>query len=457
MLEVEKMIGNKNTTGRRNVIRGLLVLAMILLVSSGWGTATYSGAGSSKTSPLKSASVDALSSQHNPPASWAQVHAVNATEPTVAIGSKAAVSTVQKATATVASKPQKIVYITFDDGPSTITRNVLDILQKEEIKATFFVLGNAAESHPELINAIWEQGHAIGNHTYNHNYHDLYSRFTEFWSQIKQTENIVRGITGVRPQLVRAPGGTFGHFDDTYFYLLKQAGYLVTDWTVDSGDSKRKGVPAAEILQASTKNLTASKVVLLLHDGGGHGESAKALPEIIARYKKAGYSFGVLDEKVEPVQFKVSAKAAELGRAQPSKAWVASNILPNAGLFGTGRTLALEVGMMETKLNPGEYKVINGQYRVPLRAVVERLGGKVSWDKDSRSGRVVWNGRTLAADVAERNLTLTLPDGTRETRSAKVDMIGGSIWVPLRDLLETAGHPLQSVSANGEERRVKAS
>ncbi|WP_246317107.1 polysaccharide deacetylase [Paenibacillus agri] len=469
------MKGNNNTNGRRIMFRGLLIMAMALLLTSGWGTDTYSGSGSARPLPLQATNADASSSQHNPLAAPVQADPVTPAVPAVleatpiknstlnavpiqhlALPATVAETAVVQQVAATAAKAAKTVYLTFDDGPSKITREVLDILRKQGVKATFFVLGNAAKSHPELINAIWEQGHAIGNHSYDHDYHNLYSGFTAFWNQIKQTENVIREITGERPRLVRAPGGTSGHFDDTYFQLLNQAGYLVMDWTVDSGDSRRKGVPAAEILRESTKDLTSSEVVLLLHDGGGHGESAKALPQIIARYKAAGYTFKVLDDSVKPVQFRVSAKAAGLDRLKPSNAWIASNILPNVALFQPGRTLALEVGLLEAKLNPGEYSIINGQYMVPLRAVVERLGGQVRWDQTSRSGQVIWNGRTVTADVSGGELAVSLPGGAQEKRAARVEIIGGAIWVPLRELLETAGHPLKAISATSEERRVKA-
>lgn len=352
-------------------------------------------------------------------------------------------------------KKRKTVYLTFDDGPSNITPKVLEILRQQQVQATFFVLGEQARSRPELINAIWEQGHAIGNHTYNHNYHDLYSRFTEFWTQIKQTEELVRGITGVRPQLVRAPGGTFGHFDVTYFNLLKQAGYSVMDWTVDSGDSRRKGVPAAEIVQASAAEMKSAKVILLLHDGAGHEESAKALPEIIRRYKAAGYEFALLDASMQPVQFRISA-AAGRGRPEPSSAWIKSNIVSNAALFAPGKTLVLEVGRLETKLAPGEYRISQGQYRVPLRAVIERLGGQVSWDSAVKRGRISWNNRLITVDAAGKRMTTSLPDGSETTTAADVQMLGDSLWIPLRELLAAAGHPPLETGTTSEERRVKA-
>lgn len=104
----------------------------------------------------------------------------------------------------------KTVYLTFDDGPSDLTGQVLDILKKNKIGATFFVLGEQVKKYPQLISRIYEEGHAIGNHTYDHNYTELYQSFPAFWDQIKETEEEIHLITGERPQLVRAPGGRPG-------------------------------------------------------------------------------------------------------------------------------------------------------------------------------------------------------------------------------------------------------
>jgi peptidoglycan-N-acetylglucosamine deacetylase len=431
---------NIQAGSRRLLLRGLLFMIIAILAVSGWVTGTDPGL---KPQALQAAGVQLTDKsptyQVAPAAELQKLPAGNVSSPdtpSLSVQSR--------------SKNSKTVYLTFDDGPSPVTSKVLDILEREGVKATFFVLGNGAKRNPELINAIWEQGHAIGNHTYDHNYRELYSGFIPFWKQIKRTEEIIREITGTRPQLIRAPGGTSGHFDDTYFYLLKQAGYVVTDWNVDSGDSKRRGVPAAEIIRESVPNTTAANVVLLLHDGGGHEESAKALPAIIARYKAAGYTFDVLDPQDEPVQFKVSSGSVGAGRVKPSAAWIASNITTNRALFEPGKPLALEVGKLETKLSPGEYLIHQGQYVVPMRAVIERLGGKVTWEAATHSSRVTLNGRSILADVENKKLS-----GTTTIKPGYIKMIGGATWISLRDLLETLGHPILKVSATAKERRVK--
>ncbi|WP_223879952.1 polysaccharide deacetylase [Paenibacillus spiritus] len=357
----------------------------------------------------------------------------------------------------------KTIYLTFDDGPSKVTPDVLNILKREKIKATFFVLGEAAKRHPEWINAIYEQGHTIGNHTYDHTYSTLYSGFPAFWSEIKETEETLRLITGQRPRLVRAPGGTAGHFDDTYFYLMKQAGYLVSDWTVDSGDSLRRGVPAADILSASLAGLGEKRVILLLHDGAGHEASAEALPEIIARYRSAGYMFKTMEDEADTVRFKVHPSASYAKRTPPSAAWIAGHIASNAELFADGRPLVLEVGMMQTTLASGEYTVRDGHYAVPLRAAVERLGGCVSWDAASRTARAEWNGRLLTADPAGGAVRITGkgdPGATavvlREQNGDGAFMRGDTVWIPLRTLLGGMGHPILETVSGREEQRVKA-
>lgn len=197
------------------------------------------------------------------------------------------------------------VYLTFDDGPTKWTPQVLDILKEYGVPATFFVLGQLAEGQEDTIRRIVDEGHALGNHTYNHKYDELYGSFGNFWEQVKRTDDILRSITGQSVRLLRAPGGTATNFDAFYFYYLEQAGYRVHDWTVDSGDSKRRNVPAEEIVRNVKRSKLTHEVNVLLHDGAGHGQSVKALPEIIEYYQEKGYRFAALDERVKPASFRV--------------------------------------------------------------------------------------------------------------------------------------------------------
>ncbi|GIP41119.1 hypothetical protein J31TS4_43990 [Paenibacillus sp. J31TS4] len=199
------------------------------------------------------------------------------------------------------------VYLTFDDGPSRLTPKVLDILEREGVPATFFVLGELAEKDPEMVRRIVEEGHALGSHSYNHVYKELYESFDGLWEQLRRTDRVLLEATGQYPALFRAPGGTFTNFDAFYFYYVEQAGYRIADWNVDSGDASRRGVPASEILRKVKESPLSREVTVLMHDGTGHDETVRALPAIIAYYKEHGYTFGTLDESPQPVRFRLGS------------------------------------------------------------------------------------------------------------------------------------------------------
>ncbi|WP_410770803.1 polysaccharide deacetylase family protein [Fontibacillus sp. BL9] len=351
---------------------------------------------------------------------------------------------------------EKVVYLTFDDGPSKLTDEVLSILKEEEVTATFFVLGEHAKQSPEIIRRTAEAGHAIGNHTYNHEYSDLYSSFPRFWNQIKQTEEVLCEITGERPVMLRAPGGTYGHFDETYFKLLEQGGYKVFDWDVDSGDSRRKGVPAAEIVKNATSEKLKNEMIVLLHDGTGHAESVKALPEIIKFYKKHGYVFRVLTPEQTPVQFSLAASVKGKTKSAPSAAWIENHVLPNAALFGPGQPLYVEAGGVQTKLESGEYELSDGQYMVPLRPLMERLGAKVNWDGQTQSVLVIWGDTAITIDPRKETLVSQGGNLPAETLPVTFSRKYDSLWISLRPLLESTGHPIVSFDSGQHERRVKA-
>lgn len=199
----------------------------------------------------------------------------------------------------VESKPT--VYLTFDDGPSKNTEDILDILNEEDIDATFFVLGENVEKNEDITKRIINEGHSIGNHTYSHKYEILYNSFNDFWEEIQKTEKIIYDLIGIRTSLVRTPGGTYQNWDSFYFYYMDQAGYQVFDWNVDSGDSLQKDVSTEDIVQNIKKSVLKESLIVLMHDSVGHENTVKALPEIINYYRELGYQFKPITEKVKPI------------------------------------------------------------------------------------------------------------------------------------------------------------
>ena len=193
---------------------------------------------------------------------------------------------------------EHIVYLTFDDGPDDKnTPKILDILKAENVPATFYVVGKMVESYPEVLKRIFNEGHAIGNHSYNHNYNELYTSPWDFISQFQHTDDIIMEQIGVRPMIIRAPGGTAGAFNADYWEMVKASGYVEHDWNVLTRDAESGGKTAAEQIEnvkGQMANNDLKSVILLMHSTAAKDSTVEALPDIIHFLKERGYTFGVV-------------------------------------------------------------------------------------------------------------------------------------------------------------------
>ncbi|SEJ88601.1 polysaccharide deacetylase family protein [Paenibacillus polymyxa] len=203
---------------------------------------------------------------------------------------------------------KKVVYLSFDDGPSvTVTPKILDVLKEQNVKATFFVVGKAVEENEgtkHLTKRIVKEGHAIGNHTYSHDYGYLYPNQTVnssiFMSDIEKTNQILKQILGqdFSTRVIRFPGGhvTWQRKDpkgmEELDKFLHDKDYHQIDWNVLPKDAEGTSKNAVELIHEFMKSIgTREKAVVLMHDTYGKEETAKALPEIITYLKKQGYEF----------------------------------------------------------------------------------------------------------------------------------------------------------------------
>ena len=191
----------------------------------------------------------------------------------------------------------KTAYLTFDDGPDDeVTTTVLDILAENNVKATFYVTGINAATYPDTVRRMVAEGHAVGNHSYDHDYDRLYTSPDAFLYEMVQTDEILYGILGFRPLILRAPGGTFSHFTSEYEACLEENGYVEHDWNVSIADTA-PGNPTAQDFVDNVIAQTADgkeSAIILMHSSYGHQETAKALPEIIRVLRERGYRFGVV-------------------------------------------------------------------------------------------------------------------------------------------------------------------
>lgn len=193
---------------------------------------------------------------------------------------------------------ESVVYLTFDDGPDDkITPQILDILKNEGVHATFYVLGVNVEKHPEVLKRIFEEGHAIGNHSYNHVYKELYKSPWDFAQQFTKTDELIQAYIGVRPLIIRAPGGVAGAFDANYWEMMKALGYVEHDWNTSTEDATAQAPNASQEVNNVINQLGSSPmktVILLMHSKDGKEETVKALPDLIHMFRDWGYKFGVI-------------------------------------------------------------------------------------------------------------------------------------------------------------------
>ena len=191
------------------------------------------------------------------------------------------------------------VFLTFDDGPSSNTGPILDILQQEGVKATFFELGTRVEAQPDMVKRAYDEGHYIASHGYSHVYSQIYSSARTVLDEYNQCVQAIRNAIGeseYEPHLFRFPGGFPG---GPYTAVKTQAreillenGILNIDWNALSGDAEGNNFPV-ETLMARTNETVGSKnnVVLLMHDSQAKTTTVEALPQIIAYFRDRGYEF----------------------------------------------------------------------------------------------------------------------------------------------------------------------
>lgn len=193
---------------------------------------------------------------------------------------------------------RKIAFLTFDDGPSKNTIEILKILDEKNVKATFFVLGKLAEKNKDIIKDINDNGHGIGNHTYSHNYSKIYSSINNLLNEINRTHNILSGILGeeFNSRLFRFPGGSFGEKKSSFRTSVLNNGYSYIDWNVLNRDAEGSNINANELVQ-NIKDTAKGKerAVILMHDSHTKRNTVDALADTIDFLKSEGYEFAIFE------------------------------------------------------------------------------------------------------------------------------------------------------------------
>lgn len=196
---------------------------------------------------------------------------------------------------------EKVIYLTFDDGPSENTKEILDILAKYNVKATFFITGED-KNHRDLIKTAYDAGHTIGLHTYSHNYSEVYASVDAYFKDLEKIGELAKEQLGFVPCFIRFPGGASNMVSAQYCKgimsklvdMVQEKGYQYYDWNLDSGDGAGQGKD--ELIKNSQTD-KINHVMLLCHDAGAKHETVEALPSIIEYYQQKGYEFRPIDRE----------------------------------------------------------------------------------------------------------------------------------------------------------------
>lgn len=194
------------------------------------------------------------------------------------------------------SDEKKIVYLTFDDGPSDLTPQFLDTLDKYNVNATFFV--TYQPQHEEIYKDTVKRGNSIQIHTATHDYNKVYASVNAYEEDFNTIYEYVKNVTGTTPNYFRFPGGSTNSYGKSIVKSIandmNEKGYDFVDWNVSVGDGSASATKESIIAKIKAESEGKNHIVMLAHDSGTKTETLAALPEIIEYYKEKGYEFSVI-------------------------------------------------------------------------------------------------------------------------------------------------------------------
>lgn len=203
---------------------------------------------------------------------------------------------------------QHKVYLTFDDGPSVYTDEILDILREYDVKATFFVVGKEDDVSKAAYKRIVDEGHTLAIHSYSHKYGEIYNSLDDYAYDLERLESLLYEVTGTQCKYVRFPGGSSNKvskvpMSDIIKYIHAQD-MEYFDWNISASDAVNTALAPEAILTNVTNGIDKYETdVILLHDTGNRKSTVDALPMIIENIKaREGYELLPIDENTELVQ-----------------------------------------------------------------------------------------------------------------------------------------------------------
>lgn len=194
---------------------------------------------------------------------------------------------------------RKVVYLTFDDGPHKNTFKLLELLKEEGVPATFFLIGNELRNYPDAVRAIYAEGHAIGCHSFHHQYSVLQTT-RGFQKQVDLFHAVLEEVLGhpLEVRLFRFPFGSRKTTSEVRHYA-NDVGYLWIDWNATNHDGNEAINRDTEQMLAAAIRSSRNKdeIVLLMHESSNR--TREMLPALLQHYRDAGYTFDVLTPEID--------------------------------------------------------------------------------------------------------------------------------------------------------------
>lgn len=208
---------------------------------------------------------------------------------------------------------EKTIYLTFDDGPSYLTDTILDILKKENVPATFFVIGTQIDKYANTIKRMQKEKHTIALHSNTHNYSYIYANEENYYNDLNQIRNKVFQIVGIKPRIIRFPGGSSNTVSKKYNQgimsritnNLTENSFYYFDWNIDSTDAS--GNISQDVIYQNTVNKIHSGTnIILMHDAATKKTTALALENIIKYAKENGYTFAKITKNTPQIHHHIN-------------------------------------------------------------------------------------------------------------------------------------------------------
>ena len=203
---------------------------------------------------------------------------------------------------------EKTAFLTFDDGPSERTDEVLDILAEKGVKATFYVIGQSSEENFQRMRDIVAQGHTLGMHSYCHNYEKIYASVEDYLADMYQIFTQIKEATGQTPTAFRFPGGSLNAYNGALYREMisemMRRGFVPCDWNISSGDATGESMSASAITQ-NILGQSGDKIrcFILYHDSEPKTSSVGSLSDVIDGLQEQGFKLEAITEKTMPVLF----------------------------------------------------------------------------------------------------------------------------------------------------------